>query len=308
MTVDDRRRQDLASWQEQISEAFVRLDVLSAGSAASLDTRLTTAKKGKSRAAYVDVVGEPHVVRRTRRAAAYDEGGLLISVQLAGSCIVRQADREAHLTAGDIAWYDASRPYELVFPEGSHKQAVLHIFPDEFFRSRSLLDHTATRVPGELGIGHAVAPLLRAIPRSIQDAEVVQADRVTQTAVDLLLLSVPASGPRPRASDVLEISRQFIETHADDPDLTPGRVAAAVHLSLGHLHRIFRHSDSTVNEFLKRARLEHAATDLRDPLLQHWTVGDIAQRRGFRDAAYFSRVFHARYGMSPSTWRRSTAS
>jgi AraC-like DNA-binding protein len=305
MFTSTRRRQDLASWQEQLSSSFVRLDVAAVGAVASLDTRLATTTKGKVHAAVVDVVGEPHVVRRTRRGAAHDDGGLLVSVQMQGSCIVRQAGREAHLSEGDIAWYHAAEPYDLVFPEGTHQQVVLQINPDEFFRARTLLDHTATRVLGDQGIGHAVAPLLRAIPQSLQDAEVGQADRVAQIAVDLLLLSVPSVPTTPRTPDLLESTRQFIQAHADDPDLTPGSVAAAVHLSVGHLHRIFRGSDSTVGEFLRRARLEHAATDLRDPRFAHWTVADIAQRRGFRDAGHFSRAFASHYGVSPTSWRRT---
>lgn len=307
MAGSGRRRQDLASWEAELSSSFVRLDVAAAGSATSLDTRLEAVTKGKVRAALVDVVGEPHRVRRTRAGVAADGGGLLVSVQLQGSCVVRQAGREAHLAVGDIAWYDATRPYDLIFPEGTHQQAVLQLVPDEFFGSRSLLDHTAVRVSGNRGIGRAVAPMLCAIPRSIEDVEVVQADRVAQIAVDLLLLSIPTPA-RVQAPDLLASMHEFIEAHSDDPELSPGRVAAAVHLSLGHLHRVFRRSDTTVSEFVKSVRLDRAAGDLRDPQLAHWTVRDIAQRRGFKDAAHFSRAFASRYGVSPTTWRRSTGS
>lgn len=304
MPAHGRRRQDIASWQEQLSASFVRLDVVSDGSLRALDTRLATAQKGKARAARVDVVGEPHVVRRTPHAASQDDGGILVSVQLRGSCIVRQLGREAHLRPGDIAWYDTTRPYDLVFPEGSHRQVVLQVRPEDFLQSRPLSDSTAIRLPGDLGVGRAVAPLLRAIPHSMQDAETVQTERIAQMAVDMLLLALPGP-PRSSAPDLLESARRFVEDHADDPDLSPSRVASAVHLSLGHLHRIFRRSDTTLSTHLKLVRLRNAANDLRDPVLGHWTIVDIARRRGFRDPATFSRAFHARYGMSPTEWRCS---
>jgi AraC-like DNA-binding protein len=306
MMLGERRRQDLVSWQDELSASFVRLDVAAIGVADHLDTRLLGTKKGATHSALVDVRGEPHIVRRTRRAAAHDDGGLLVSVQMAGSCIVRQDGREALLTAGDIAWYDAGRPYDLVFTEGSHQQAVLKLPYDGFAHASSLLDHTAFRVSGDQGVGYVIGNLLRAIPHSIQDVEAVDADRIAQVALDLLLLGAPSRSSKANPLDLLESSREFIRAHADDPDLTPGRVAAAVHLSLGHLHRVFRGSDSTISEYLRTVRLGRAATDLRDPHLAHWTIADIAQRRGFKDAAHFSRAFAARYGVSPMMWRRST--
>lgn len=304
MPAHGRRRQDISAWQEQLSASFVRLDVVSDGSLRVLDTRLATTTKGTARAAQVDVAGEPHVVRRTPRSAAQDDGGILVSVQLGGSCIVRQGGREARLSPGDIAWYDTGRPYDLVFPEGSHRQTVLQIRPGDYVHAQALVDTTAVRVPGDRGIGHVVAPLLGAIPHSMEDAEVVQTERVTQMAIDMLLLALPSSR-RQGAPDLLASTRRFVEEHADDPDLSPSGVAAAVHLSLGHLHRIFRRSDTTLGTYLKHVRLRNAASDLRDPLLAHWDVADIARRRGFRDPASFSRAFHSRYGMSPSRWRRA---
>lgn len=303
--VGERRRQDLGSWREELSASFVRLEVDAIGIADSLDTRLWGVRKGTAHAAWVDVVGEPHIVRRTRSGAASDRGGLLVSVQVEGSCVVRQDGREARLNAGDIAWYDAARPYELVFTGGSHQQAVLQLAYDEFEQVPALLGNTATRVPGDQGVGYAIGNLLRAIPQSIETVEVVDADRVAQIAVDLLMLGAPFRSRRMVSVDLLESSREFIRAHADDPDLTPGRVASAVHLSLGHLHRVFRGSDSTISEYLRNVRLGRAAVDLRDPQLAHWTVVDIAQRRGFKDAAHFSRAFTASYGVSPTTWRRS---
>lgn len=62
------------------------------------------------------------------------------------------------------------------------------------------------------------------------------------------------------------------------------------------------------DELVIRARrvvvVRNAVDRLRDPLLVHWTVTEIALRRGFKDAARFSRAFHTRYDVSPTAWRR----
>jgi hypothetical protein len=60
-------------------------------------------------------------VRRTPSLAGDDlEPSIFVSLQLSGSSVVIQGDREAALQAGDLAIYDATVPYTLVNGEGLH--------------------------------------------------------------------------------------------------------------------------------------------------------------------------------------------
>jgi AraC-like DNA-binding protein len=71
--------------------------------------------------------------------------------------------------------------------------------------------------------------------------------------------------------------------------------------SAQHLNRIFRkHLGVTPLQYLARLRLERGAELLREGRL---TVAEVARRVGFADPYYFSRLFSAHHGMSPSDYR-----
>ncbi len=76
-------------------------------------------------------------------------------------------------------------------------------------------------------------------------------------------------------------------------------MAAALHLSVRTLHKLFADEPETVARRITRRRLERAAADLADPRLVGRTVTWIAFSWGFRDAAHFSRAFRQRFGRSP---------
>jgi AraC-like DNA-binding protein len=58
-----------------------------------------------------------------------------------------------------------------------------------------------------------------------------------------------------------------------------------------------------VSEWIRRRPVERCRRDLLDPARATEPVGAIGMRWGFRDAAHFSRVFRAAYGMPPAECR-----
>jgi len=102
--------------------------------------------------------------------------------------------------------------------------------------------------------------------------------------------------------------RSYIETHLHDPGLTPGSVAAAVHLSPRRLHQLFEADGETVGAYILRRRLEECARAMGDASQRSRTVTEIAFLHGFNNASHFGRVFRERYHSTPSDYRRrSTA-
>jgi two-component system response regulator YesN len=66
-------------------------------------------------------------------------------------------------------------------------------------------------------------------------------------------------------------------------------LADAVHLSCGHLSRVFRKtSGTTLEQYLIQQRIELAKRELLDPRLN---VAEVAERCGFCNPAYFASVF-----------------
>jgi len=69
--------------------------------------------------------------------------------------------------------------------------------------------------------------------------------------------------------------RSYIETHLHDPALTPGSVAAAVHLSPRRLHQLFEPDGETVGAYILRRRLEECARAMSDASQRSRTVTEI---------------------------------
>ncbi len=78
------------------------------------------------------------------------------------------------------------------------------------------------------------------------------------------------------------------------------------HLAMSHtqVHRkLLALTGRTPLQWLRELRLQRAQQLLQEGRL---TIGEIADRCGFADAAYFSRVFARAFGVPPSAWREKT--
>lgn len=85
-------------------------------------------------------------------------------------------------------------------------------------------------------------------------------------------------------------------------NLTLEEISASVYLSPYYVSRIFKESQSiTVMDYVTKVKLEEAKKLLRNPRYQ---IDQIAQKLGYSDASYFSKVFRRNEGMSPTQFRQ----
>ncbi len=96
-------------------------------------------------------------------------------------------------------------------------------------------------------------------------------------------------------------ARNFIEDYHHDPTLDVQTVASHLGISTEYLRQIFQQSEgiSCINAIANR-RIDHARVLLRSESIP---IGEIAERSGFRDPAYFSRQFRRIAGVSPREYR-----
>lgn len=102
-------------------------------------------------------------------------------------------------------------------------------------------------------------------------------------------------------SHTTKIALGYLAEHYADPDLSLEAVARHVHLNSAYLSGSFK-KDTGRN--LKRViidvRMEKAAALLLDTSL---SVTNIAARTGYRNANYFSKLFHKETGFTPHAYR-----
>lgn len=96
---------------------------------------------------------------------------------------------------------------------------------------------------------------------------------------------------------------RYLEKHFSDP-LNLEQVAQLAALSPYHFHRVFKTvTGETLNEFLRRLRLQKAAHDLfynKPPII------DVAFEQGFSSSQNFAKAFRKHFNLSPSDIRECT--
>jgi AraC-like DNA-binding protein len=99
--------------------------------------------------------------------------------------------------------------------------------------------------------------------------------------------------------------RQVINEHLAEPDLCPETIAAAQHISVRYLHKIFHDQGTAVTKHSTVAA-RRMPRELEIHSSPRPTVAAIAHRRGFATPAHFSLLFRNTYGTAPSHWHGET--
>jgi AraC-like DNA-binding protein len=226
-----------------------------------------------------------------------------------GSCRLIQDGHEALLRPGDLTIYDCRRPYTMSFAE-AHEISFL-MFPTDRLRlpATAVERVLATPVPSSDSTASLVAPFLRRLVRNLDEDDGSVNQLLADNALDLLAtLFGERTGTRAdpdaaRRSLLLRVCG-WIEAHLDEPSLDPVTIAAANHVSVRYLHRLFHDDGTSVARWVRERRLDRCRRDLADPALASRCVLAIARSWGFDDAAHFSKVFKASYGEPPTAYRR----
>jgi AraC-like DNA-binding protein len=172
---------------------------------------------------------------------------------------------------------------------------------------------TATRLPGEAGgLATLIGPFLGQVADVLDDVDTGDPRtgiRLAGNVLDLLgtvlverLDCAPPDPDRAHRAMMLQITA-FIEEHLGEADLAPAQIAAAHHISLRQLHKLFHASGTTVAGWIRQRRLERCGHDLRDPRWSARPVAAVGARWGYPDPAHFSRLFKANYGVGPRDYR-----
>lgn len=126
--------------------------------------------------------------------------------------------------------------------------------------------------------------------------------RLLEAALEECLVSLQrgASGPEGKALRTFESLCLYIQAHLALP-LTREGIAAHFGLSPNHVSRLFRQQGHRrFVDYLNQVRVDRARQLLREADL---SIKEVASRAGFRDHAYFHRVFRKMAKVTPLAYR-----
>ena len=293
-------------WRDLICDVFVQLECrdVADGFFGSIEDRaigpmqLSTVKSSKHR-----------VLRTRRQIAKSSDDCFLVSMQVAGTGIVKQDGREALLEPGDFVLYDSTRSYELEF-EGPFEELVLKA-PRPLIRDRLASPErlTATSVRGSTAMTRVAMEFVRSVANQIHLLEPHEIERLSHNVIDVVsaavghsLLNTPVAMTSTTSAQLIRI-KMFISDNLRDHKLSRELIAKANGISERYLNKLFEHEDGNVTRWIRERRLEHIARDLADPELDGRSISEIAYSWGINSISHFCRVFKETYRVTPRQYR-----
>jgi AraC-like DNA-binding protein len=226
---------------------------------------------------------------------ASDGENLGIKVMIRGRTRIEQGRGHADLGPADLVLLDPTRTFRFESTAGTH---VTILVPRRELRIRpAQIDRlVGVRIDGSHGPGALVSVLARESARSASEFREAEALRSAAAVIELIAVALEARlGDEQPAPDEGLRNRiaGYIEARLADPELSPLGIAAAHHISVRRLHKLFEDQPLTVAALIRRRRLERCRTELTG---SGRTVTAVAARWGFSDPTHFSKLFKTTYG------------
>lgn len=251
-----------------------------------------------------DISGDQAIRVMPRPSPEAPRPGHLLGLLVSGRGELEQDGRRAELVPGDFVLYTGARPFRLELGSG-HRYFVLSLDAGTAGRLAAAESVTANAELPRSPSGRVLAAVVGELAERAQVFGPL-ARREMGEHVSAILRTLLREAGGPTAGGATKEGLERVLAHIDDwlaEDLSPGAIAAAHHISVRHLHALFRESGTTVGDHVRRRRLEAIRRDLVDPALAHLPAYVLAARRGLGEASHFSRVFRAEFGLSPRAVR-----
>ncbi|MFT4195043.1 helix-turn-helix domain-containing protein [Ottowia sp.] len=263
----------------------------------------------------------------TKRSTAYEmrtssrhvppgEDMVVLSLLEAGEMRLNAAPGEhQHATAGMLGLYAPRQEGCYRWGEGARQTYVA--------LPRSLVLGTLGREPGNLLLAPRRCALAPALAAQLAHLGLLarQPDRVsaqeyaglldaTRALALLTLRNLGRQGEAVDLPDLLEdlhagryvAALRFMEQHAHRHALDAAAIARGAGCSRTRLYEAFAARGATVMGTLRELRLQRARALIEQDRRLH--VGALSWRCGFASQSDFSKLFKARFGLSPSDWHR----
>jgi AraC-like DNA-binding protein len=242
-----------------------------------------------------------------------------LQLNLRGAADLRHAGAATTLGARQFMLSCTSRPYQGFIGRGRTDEMTVAVPPSLLpFPAADLDRLLGRRLSGRTGIGALLADVLIRLGAEHTAYRPADAPRLGTAVTDLLtaLLAHELDGdtdtgaadriaPESHRNALVLRIQDFVRRNLHTPGLTPASIAAAHHISVRYLYRLFERQGHTVAAWIRAQRLERCRHDLADPAQRGTPIHAIAARWGFSHAADFSRAFRGAYGVPPRDFRQT---
>ncbi|MFJ2172654.1 helix-turn-helix domain-containing protein [Streptomyces sp. NPDC087851] len=301
-----------ACYQEFMSRAYAPMELRSDHAA---DFRVHQRLIGLGAVSVWPGEFQPLVFRRTPKLIRQSDPEVYqLTLVLKGSGRLSLGRHEATCDAYEFHSNDSSLPSETW--TGQEQTGIVGVeFPKaQMPLTRSRADQViGRRMSAKEGVGALLAQFLTQVTSNTDQYTPDDGPRLGTVLTDLVaalfahtLGTDTSLTPEAHRRTLTLRIQAFVQQHLHDPDLTPSSIAAAHHISLSYLHRLFQDEDTTVASWIRRRRLERARHSLTDPALRTTPIHAIAAHWGFTHPTDFSRAFRTAYGLPPSDYRHQT--
>lgn len=250
------------------------------------------------------------VIRTRQLADAAEVGYIKLLWQRSGSLKIEQDGRRCVLAAGEVAVCDTTRPYRVLLSERT-SFLVLMLDHQAMPGWRQLSQQVCgTRLVDCASTRGAFGALLTLVDLS-DDRFRTEGDPVVRAVRWMLGAALQHSVgrlPGEGADDArIAQARRHIERHIDDPGLDADTLAAALCMSRRSLYTLLGRQGQTPTRMINELRLDQAFQQLQGVGPRQCKITELAFDLGFSDYATFSRLFKARFGVSPNEHRQRGA-
>jgi AraC-like DNA-binding protein len=251
-----------------------------------------------------------HAVADLGTLSAEVRASVVAHVVVEGDGFIEQNGTCLSFGAGDISFRNLAEPSRVVFKTPGSFYAIrlpataMRLHRADHARYRPLAPRIAS------GADLPAETVRRVLSGMAMNGSCGTADFYWSFALPWLFAAVyhgdSAPVPAIRAGNELRWQQalEYVEQHLyDADDLSAMTCAQAIGVSERYLHRLFAQRGLRFSRTVLAKRLEAAQAMLQCEAYREQAIASIAYQCGFKDPAHFSRLFKARYGVSPRNCR-----
>jgi AraC-like DNA-binding protein len=245
-------------------------------------------------------------IARTPQRIAHSARGEAIGITLiaSGAAEICTGAGAYELTPGSLCFLHSGQPFTKRLSDDYSEHFLYVPLPVVEATLARPLPSQSTLIAAPEGLARLLADSLVFLARSRRELPPEQWRPLLKVVLELASSVFGGESRKEEAQpSAREAQRQrvlrHVEAHLADPGLAPRTIAAALRMSVRHLHHLFEGTGQSLGATILACRLDRCRQALEDPAVRHKSISEIAFAWGFNDAAHFSRSFRARFGVSP---------